>query len=92
MFFVSGSSYNQGAAQYDLAGNQISLEQNGNSAPSETEKYDAWDRLVEVYDASGNPIETFSYDGTGRRISVSDLQQQRRPSVDHRLLPQTASR
>ena len=78
----------RGAAQYDLAGNQISLEQNGNSVAVETEKYDAWNRLVGVYDASGNPIETYSYDGTGRRITVSRLRQRRHPSVDHRLLPQ----
>ena len=70
MYFVAANGdYNQAAAQYDLAGNQISLEQGGKSGAVETEKYDAWDRLVEVDDASGHPIETFTYDGTGRRVT-----------------------
>ena len=45
--------------------------QGGESGAVLTEKYDAWNRLVEVDDASGHPIETFTYDGTGRRVSAS---------------------
>ncbi len=33
-------------------------------------RYDAWNRLVEVDDSSGNPIEKYTYDGTNRRIQV----------------------
>jgi RHS repeat-associated protein len=44
---------------------------NGNTTGDETGKgyvYDAWNRLVQVNDANGNPLETFAYDGLNRRI------------------------
>ena len=85
-FVAANGDYNQAAAQYDLAGNQISLGQGGETGAVETEKYDAWDRLVEVDDASGHPIETFTYDGTGRRVSASAYSGGAVP-VDHLLLP-----
>ena len=41
----------------------------GQGEGTDTAVYDAWNRLVEVDNASG-PIEKYSYDGTGRRIQV----------------------
>ena len=32
--------------------------------------YNPWDRLAEVDDASGAPVEKYEYDGTGRRIQI----------------------
>ena len=54
----------QGSSGYDTAGNMITL-QSGNSAI-----YDAWNRLVEVDDASQNILQRNVYDGTNRRIQV----------------------
>ena len=54
----------QSGDPYDAAGNMITL-QSGNSAI-----YDAWNRLVEVDDASQNILQRNVYDGTNRRIQV----------------------
>ena len=54
----------QGSSAYDAAGNMITL-QSGNSAI-----YDAWNRLVEVDDASQNILQRNVYDGTNRRIQI----------------------
>jgi len=45
---------------------------NGNMTTDETGRqfvYDAWNRLVAVKNSSGTTLETFSYDGLGRRIT-----------------------
>jgi YD repeat-containing protein len=45
---------------------------NGNLTRDETGRqfvYDAWNRLVEVKDASGNTLKSYAYDGLHRRIS-----------------------
>ncbi len=45
---------------------------NGNMTTDETGQqyvYDAWNRLVEVKDSSGDVEATYSYDGLGRRVS-----------------------
>jgi len=34
--------------------------------------YDAWDQLVTVKNSGGTTIASFTYDGTGRRISVTE--------------------
>ncbi len=47
---------------------------NGNLTTDETGRqfvYDAWNRLVEVKNSSGTMLETFSYDGLGRRVTVT---------------------
>ena len=44
---------------------------NGNLTKDETGRqfvYDAWNRLVEVQDASGNTLKTYTYDGLHRRV------------------------
>ena len=53
-----------GGSQYDAAGNMVVLQS------TDKAKYDAWNRLVEVDDSSGNPLEKYTYDGTGRRIQI----------------------
>jgi RHS repeat-associated protein len=70
----TGGSYNAaneetpasgvGLSGYDLAGNMTTLS-NG-----DTGVYDAWGRLVEVKNGSGQLVETMSYDGLGRRIAT----------------------
>jgi len=50
---------------YDHNGNMTG-DQNGN-----TFVYDAWNRLVAVKNVSGTTLETFSYDGLGRRVTVT---------------------
>jgi len=50
---------------YDHNGNMTG-DQNGN-----TFVYDAGNRLVAVKNSSGTTLETFSYDGLGRRVTVS---------------------
>jgi len=50
---------------YDSNGN-ITGDQNGN-----TFVYDAWNRLVVVKNSSGTTLETFRYDGLGRRVTVT---------------------
>jgi len=45
---------------------------NGNMTTDETGRqfvYDAWNRLVAVKNSGGTTLETFSYDGLGRRIT-----------------------
>ena len=49
---------------YDAAGNMILL-QSGDTA-----KYDAWNRMVKVDDASSNILQQNVYDGTNRRIRI----------------------
>ncbi len=53
-----------GSSGYDAGGNMIVL-RSGNSAI-----YDAWNRLVEVDDASSNILQRNAYDGTNRRIQI----------------------
>jgi len=50
---------------YDSNGNMTG-DQNGN-----TFVYDAWNRLVAVKNSSGTTLETFRYDGLGRRVTVT---------------------
>ena len=59
------------AGQCDAAGNMTSLQTGGDTGTTYTEKWDAWGRLVEVTHASGTPVESYSYDGTGRRIELT---------------------
>jgi RHS repeat-associated protein len=55
---------NVGTSGYDLAGNMTTLS-NGDTAV-----YDAWGRLVEVYQPGiAGSAQFFRYDGTGRRVS-----------------------
>jgi RHS repeat-associated protein len=51
---------------YDAAGN-LTTDETGRQFV-----YDAWNRLVAVKNLSGTTLETFAYDGLGRRVSVSD--------------------
>ncbi|QJW98452.1 RHS repeat-associated core domain-containing protein [Frigoriglobus tundricola] len=50
---------------YDSNGN-MTADQNGTKFV-----YDAWNRLVAVKNSSGTTLETFSYDGLGRRVTVT---------------------
>ena len=59
------------AGQCDAAGNMTSLQTGGDTGTTYTEKWDAWGRLVEVNSASGTPVESYSYNGTGRRIELT---------------------
>lgn len=43
----------------------------GASPANETYRYDALSRLIEVDDASGNPVQSFTYNKTGDRLSKS---------------------
>ena len=48
---------------------------NGNMVCDETGRglvYDAWNRLVIVKNSGGTTLETFSYDGLGRRVTSND--------------------
>ena len=45
------------------------MPQPGNETAGLTCTYDAWNRLVEVQDASSNVLATYSYDGLNRRIT-----------------------
>jgi RHS repeat-associated protein len=56
---VSGAT----APTYDANGNMTG-DQNGNQFV-----YDAWNRLVTVKNSGGTTLETFSYDGLGRRVT-----------------------
>ena len=54
---------------YDAAGNMIKVPKLDGSGEHFYLKYDAWNRLVKVYDDGGTPlIAEYQYDGTGRRI------------------------
>jgi RHS repeat-associated protein len=55
---------NQGSSGYDLAGNMTTL------STGDTAKYDAWNRMAEVDNASGGIVEKYAYDGTNRRIQI----------------------
>ncbi|MCS7045186.1 MAG: hypothetical protein NZO58_02400 [Gemmataceae bacterium] len=51
---------------------KYAYDRNGNLTTDETGRqavYDAWNRLVAVTDAGGNPLKTYAYDGLHRRIS-----------------------
>ncbi len=50
---------------YDLAGN-LKGDETGKQFV-----YDAWNRLVQVKDSGGNTLETFTYDGAGRRVTTT---------------------
>jgi len=53
-----------GSSGYDAAGNMTTLRS------GDTAVYDAWNRLVEVNDGE-TIVESYEYDGAGRRIQVS---------------------
>ena len=62
-----GSSWE--TPEYNAAGNMTTMPQPGNETAGLTCTYDAWNRLVEVQDASSNVLATYSYDGLNRRIT-----------------------
>jgi uncharacterized delta-60 repeat protein/RHS repeat-associated protein len=68
------NSQNQATA---VGGNSLTYDDNGNTTTDETGKqyvYDAWNQQVEAKDTVGHgstSLETFAYDGLGRKISIS---------------------
>jgi RHS repeat-associated protein len=60
-----GTANTQG---YDLAGNMTTIADPNNPNGTLTCTFDAWNRLTEVQDSSGNIIAQYEYDGTGRLV------------------------
>jgi RHS repeat-associated protein len=72
------TSITQGTTQdtqgYDLAGNMTTIADPNNPNGTLTCTFDAWNRLTEVQDSSGNIIAQYQYDGTGRLVEeLSDF-------------------
>jgi RHS repeat-associated protein len=60
-----GTANTQG---YDAAGNMTTIADPNNPNGTLTCTFDAWDRLTEVQDSSGNIIAQYQYDGAGRLV------------------------
>jgi RHS repeat-associated protein len=64
----------QNAQGYDAAGNMTTIADPNNPNGTLTCTFDAWNRLSEVRDSSGNIIAKYQYDGSGRLIEeLSDF-------------------
>ncbi len=61
----------QSTPTYDANGNLISASLTSQPAASDTLIYDAWNRLVEVKNASGQMIAQYTYDARGYRVTES---------------------
>src|SRR5262249_32915581 len=65
-------TYNKQNEVTAVGGSSLTFDANGNLKTDETGKqfaYDAWNRLVQVKDASNNVLASYQYDGLGRRIT-----------------------
>jgi YD repeat-containing protein len=66
-----GTANTQG---YDAAGNMTTIADPNNPNGTMTCTFDAWNRLTEVRDSSGNIIAKYQYDGSGRLVEeLSDF-------------------
>ncbi|WP_164689585.1 RHS repeat-associated core domain-containing protein [Herpetosiphon llansteffanensis] len=80
----AGTSQLAQTYRYDKAGNRLAIEATqGKSGWTQTMRYDAADRLLEVNDSRTGKT-SYSYDGAGQRISSQTAQQQTRLSYDSR--------
>jgi RHS repeat-associated protein len=63
---ISGGGW--ATPEYDAAGNMTTAQKPSSPSTSQTCKYDAWNRLVEVKEGA-SVIATYSYDGSNRRVT-----------------------
>jgi YD repeat-containing protein len=69
---ASSRTHNQQNEATAVGGAALTYDANGNLTQDQTGKhlvYDAWNRLVQVKDSSGNPLISYSYDALGRRVT-----------------------
>jgi RHS repeat-associated protein len=66
---ISNASNTPIQPNYDLVGNMTQMPQPTSWTQKFTAKWDAWNRLIQLKDNTGNVLATYAYDGLFRRVT-----------------------